>query len=155
VVSGGDSQNCGEEILNENLMQGFEMLEHPGDVKIRAQGKDLAEVFANAARGMMAFLYGEDAFQRCHPDRTEEIMVEAGDLEALLVDWLSELLTRSNTDYRLYLAFEILEMNDHLIKANVGSCPAEAIDDIKAVTYHELFVGKRDGQWVVEVVFDI
>ena len=38
---------------------GYELLEHPADVKLRAWGATLEELFANAAAGMMAFLFGE------------------------------------------------------------------------------------------------
>jgi Archease protein family (MTH1598/TM1083) len=37
---------------------GFEFLDHPGDVKLRTWGIDLERFFANAVEGMMTFLFG-------------------------------------------------------------------------------------------------
>jgi SHS2 domain-containing protein len=35
-----------------------DLLEHPGDVKLRVRGTSLAELIANAAQGMMSYLFG-------------------------------------------------------------------------------------------------
>lgn len=135
-------------------MKRFQMLEHTGDIKMRVSGKDLPELFTNAALGMMAFLYGEEAL-KLKPAKTETIAVESADLQSLLVDWLSELLYLSDENDRAYTAYHITELTDKKIAANVGSISAEAKDDIKAVTYHELVIEKRDGQLEATIVFDI
>lgn len=131
------------------------MLEHPGDIMIRAIGKDVAELFANMSKGMMAFLYGEEAVQQFVGDKREVIELKADDRESLFVDWLSELLFLSNTNYRLYGEVKVLELNDQHVKTEVSSCPAQAVDDIKAVTYHGLKIEEKEGQWEAVVVFDI
>ena len=130
------------------------MLEHTGDIKMRVFGKNLAELFANAALGMMAFLYGEKALE-LKPRKTETITIEATDVQSLLVDWLSELLYLSDENDRAYVSYEVTECAQNKITATVGSTPAEAQDDIKAVTYHELSIDKIDDHWEAVIVFDI
>ena len=130
------------------------MLEHTGDIKMRVFGKNLAELFANAALGMMAFLYGEKALE-LKPRKTETITIEATDVQSLLVDWLSELLYLSDENDRAYVSYEVTECAQNKITATVGSTPAEAQDDIKAVTYHELEIKEMDGKWEATIVFDI
>ncbi len=142
------------------IMKKYEFLEHPADLKIRAFGHDLAEVFVNAALGMMEFLYGENICSRDIPTlsrdvSTERVKIKSHDLPSLLVDWLSELLYLSDTNNRVYVGFKINKIGETEIEAEVGSYPAKAIEDIKAVTYNELKIGKQDGLWVAEVVFDI
>lgn len=132
---------------------GFEFLDHPGDVKLRAWGSDLETVFANAASGMMAFLFGS-AVADLRPDRTEAIEIAAPDREALLVDWLSELLYRATSGYRAYTGFRIHELTETRLKATVAAAVAEAVEDIKAVTHHELSIRACDGGWEAIVVFD-
>ena len=39
--------------------------------------------------------------------------------------------------------------------ATAGVASAEAIDDIKAVTHHDLSIRNRDGEWEAIVVLDI
>jgi len=49
--------------------EGFEFLDHPGDLKLRAWGRNLEELFANAATGMMTFLFGS-GIANAQPYRT-------------------------------------------------------------------------------------
>jgi SHS2 domain-containing protein len=132
----------------------FELLEHPAEIKLRARGATLAEVFANAARGMMAYLFG-DALVAAKPERWERIEIAAPDREALLVDWLSELLYRATSGYCVYVAFQVDEIDEHRLAATAGIVSATAIDDIKAVTHHELAVRKCNDGWEATVVFDV
>jgi len=132
---------------------GFEFLDHPGDLKLRAWGGDLEKLFANAADGMMAFLFG-CGIASLKPCRTETIEIEAGDREALLVDWLSELLYRATSEYRAYIGFRMHELTETKLKATAAAVAAEAVEDIKAVTHHELSVRAYEGGWEATVVFD-
>jgi SHS2 domain-containing protein len=133
---------------------GFEFFDHPADVKLCVWGRDLESLFAAAAEGMMAFLFG-DGIADLKPDRTETIEIEAKDREALLVDWLSELLYRATCEYRAYMGFRIHELTESRLKAAVASAAAEAVEDIKAVTHHELSVRKCARRWEASIVFDI
>jgi protein archease len=132
----------------------FEMLEHPGDIKIRARGASLAELFANAARGMMAYLFG-DGILSADAERFEPLEIRSRDREALLVDWLSELLYRATSNYQAYVDFEITEIANKRLTARAGAVSAEAVDDIKAVTHHELSIRQREDGWEATMVFDI
>ena len=135
-------------------ISGSELLEHPGDVQLRAFGTSLAQLFANAAEGMMAFLFGAK-IAKARPERSDVIAINSPDREALLVDWLSELLYRATSQYQAYVQFCIHEIGDRRLMATAGVVPAEAIDEIKAVTHHELSIRERDGGWEATVVFDI
>ena len=132
----------------------FELLEHPADFRLHARGATLADVFANAARGMIAYMFGDELVE-AKPERWERIEIAASDREALLVDWLSELLYRATSGYCAYVGFEVDEIDEHRLAAKVGIVSATAIDDIKAVTHHELTVRKCDDGWEATVVFDI
>jgi SHS2 domain-containing protein len=138
---------------SDRAARGFEFLDQSGDVKLRVWGRDLESLFATAAEGMMAFLFGSH-IANLEPDRTETIEIGAKDREALLVDWLSELLYRATCEYRAYLGFRIHELTESKLKATVGATAAEALEDIKAVTHHELAVREREGRWEASIVFD-
>jgi len=132
----------------------FEVLEHPGDLKLRVRGASLEELFANAATGMMHQLFDPEALKQ-EPETTESLEVSARDLESLLVDWLSELLYRVTSQYKAFVRVKVVDVTDSSLMATAGTVAAEAVDDIKAVTYHELSIRKLDGQWEATVVFDI
>ena len=132
---------------------GFEFLDHPGDVKIRAWSTNLENLFVAAAEGMMLFLFGSGIADLA-PDRTQTLEIEAKDREALLVEWLSELLYRATCEYRAYMGFRIHELTERKLKATVATAAAEAVEDIKAVTYHELSLRECECRWEASIVFD-
>jgi SHS2 domain-containing protein len=138
---------------SDRAARGFEFLDHPGDVKLSAWSRDPESLFVAAAEGMMTFLFG-DGIADLGPDRTETIEIEAKDREALLVDWLSELLYRATCEYRAYMGFRIHELTESKLKATVAAATAEAVEDIKAVTHHELSVRERERRWEASIVFD-
>jgi len=133
-------------------MMKYEFLDHPGDIKIRSFGKDLPELLQNSALGMMSFLYDIDEVKI---DHREKIEIEAMDLDTLMIDWLSELLTFSDTNDSAYTEFEFEKCTDSHIVAKVGGGPAPAKDDIKAVTYSELDIKKKSEGYEAVVVYDI
>lgn len=133
---------------------GFEFLDHPADLKLRAWGVNLQELFAHAAEGMMAHLFGK-GIATFQPSPREMIEIEAPDREALLVEWLSELLYRVTSEYHAYVGFDIHELGETGLKASARPVAAEAIEDIKAVTHHELSIRRCQDGWEATVVFDI
>ena len=137
----------------DRAARGFEFLYHPGDIKLRVWSRSLESLFAVAAEGMMAFLFG-NGIANLDPDRTETIEIDAKDCEALLVDWLSELLYRATCEYRAYMGFRIHELTESKLKATVAAAAAEAVEDIKAVTYHELSIRECERRWEASIVFD-
>ncbi|MBN1684536.1 MAG: archease [Gammaproteobacteria bacterium] len=137
-------------------MKTFEYLEHPADLKIRAFGQDLPELFIHSAQGMVDFLY--ELFQKVptpKPTHFDIIEAEGSDLESLLVNFLSELLCYSDTHHRAAVHYEVEYFDESKISAKLGFIEATPKDDIKAVTYHELAIKKQEGGWMATVVFDI
>ena len=135
-------------------MKPYEFLPHPADIKLKARGHDLPELFSNCARGMMSFIYGDKVACKKYTKK-EEISLEAKDLSSLLVDWLSELLYLSNSIYQAFLDFEFREISESKLIAVAKGCEAQAEDDIKAVTYSELEINQVEDGWEAIIVFDI
>jgi SHS2 domain-containing protein len=134
-------------------MKPYEFLSHPGDLKIRAHGRSLAEAFVNVARAMMEFMFGDVPDRPC--DEWIPVVLDAPDRESLLVDWLSHILYLSTSGYRACTDYRIGRLDDRHLEAEIGSCEARAEDDIKAVTYHELDIRQLGDGWQVTVVCDI
>ena len=135
----------------------FRILDHTADVGLEAHGHDLAELFSNAARGMFSIIV---SLKSIRPGKDVQIKVSAENLENLLVNWLSELLYLSSTQMVLFSRFEIAEIDDNHISAkalgeSIDQSRHELYTEIKAVTYHELKVEKRNQRWCARVLFDI
>jgi len=134
----------------------FEVIDHTADVGIVARGKTLPELFANAAAGMMHFLISPGAVR---PETSRRVTVEADDLPGLLVAWLNELLVVLNADGFVPAAFDVQEINERRLTGVVWGEPVDPSRhrfrlDVKAATYHQLYVRKNDG-WEARVIFDV
>jgi SHS2 domain-containing protein len=138
------------------MTKDFEILDHTADVGIIAYGADLKQAFANAARALFSLITEiDDVEEVLH----QNIVVNAGDLESLLVAWLNELVYRFDAEGILFKRFEISQLDDtHLRARGYG----EKVDvsrhrlktGVKAATYHMLKVEKNNG-YRVRVIFDI
>jgi SHS2 domain-containing protein len=137
-------------------MNRFEVIEHTADVGIIAYGRSLEELFANAAAGMMHFLI-DKAMVRKAERRT--MTVEADDRESLLINWLSDLLVVLNADGFIPADFNIRELTDTRLTAEIAGEPVDPTRhafrlDVKAATYHALEIGKN-GYWYARIIFDV
>ncbi len=141
-----------------NLKKKFEFLEHTADLKFIAYGETLASCFENSANAMFSAIADIDSVIT----EKHDIDLEAEELEILLHDWLSELLflftteeflpkkfnvsIRKNKNYKLHavVSGEKFDNKKHSIKA-----------EVKAITYHDMLVGKKDSIWTAQVLCDI
>jgi SHS2 domain-containing protein len=135
----------------------FDVLEHPADIGFRAFGDSLAELFSNAALAMLSIAGDPEAAE---PRFEYRIAVESGDRESLMVDWLSEVLYWFDGKRIAFHEFAITTLADSAIQAVGRGEPRDherhrAKLIVKAVTYHQLKVEQRGGQWVAEVYLDI
>jgi SHS2 domain-containing protein len=134
----------------------FKILDHTADVGIIAYGTDLKQAFANAARGMFSLI---TELKNIRGVLQREVAVNATDRESLLVTWLNELIYLFDTENFLGKRFEITELDNTHLKAEVYG---EKVDrsrhhlkiGIKATTYHMLQI-KQDNGYQVRVIFDI
>jgi SHS2 domain-containing protein len=137
-------------------VNGFEFIDHTADVGVVAHGDTLAEVFVQAALGMVSFMSDLDAIEE---REIREVEVTASDQEALLVAWLNELVYLLGVEDLLFRRFEVLEVDDTHLQAR---CHGERLDharhrittEVKSATYHMLEVKKNDS-WHARVILDI
>ena len=135
----------------------FEVLEHPADIGFRAFGGTLPELFVRSAIAMLT-IAGDPA--AAEPRNQYELAVESPDRESLLVDWLSEVLFWFDGRRIAFRDFRVTEFQETALKAiGAGEVrdpqrhPARVI--VKAVTWHQLKIERRNGLWVAEVYLDI
>src|SRR4030043_362316 len=89
----------------------YEVIDHTADVGIVAYGKDLKEAFANAAFGMFSLIAN---LEKVRGSISREIDVQSTDQEALLVDWLNELLYLFDVEHIIFKRFEITALRKSL-----------------------------------------
>ncbi|MEA3560596.1 MAG: archease [Candidatus Omnitrophota bacterium] len=131
-------------------------MDHTADIGIRAYGKDLKELFVNAACGMFAILTDS---KNVRAKKQIEIKLHAPDIEELFLLWLSELLYQFNGKKLIFKEFFIEELSERALFARARG---ERLDlkkhrlktEIKAVTFYGLKVRKIKDAWQGEVIFD-
>lgn len=138
-------------------MRPFDILEHPADIGFRAFGGSMAELYANAAVAMLAIAGDPEAAE---PRAEYPITVESADRESLMVDWLNEVLYWYDGKRVALREFRVREVTDQRIEAAGVGEPRDperhrARLIVKAVTYHQLRVEERGGEWIAEVYLDI
>jgi len=141
-------------------MKEFEIIDHTADIGLIAYGKNKEQVFINAAKGMFEIIAGGN--KTLKENFYDKIKLEADNLEGLLFAWLNELLYIGETRLVILNKFQIKELSDFQIKAEVGGTkinpPSIKIEkEVKAVTYHRLEIkkDKESGLWRAQVIFDI
>ena len=136
---------------------GYEYIEHTGDLGFKAYGQTREALFVHAAKALFEVLVSPETVE----EREERaVVVEAVALDELMVSWLGELLYLFDTESLLLKAFQIKTLTENRLEATARG---EAMDlqrheiktTIKAVTYHQLYVRKRNGVWETQVILDL
>ncbi|MFB6152668.1 MAG: archease [Halodesulfurarchaeum sp.] len=135
----------------------YRLREHTADVAVEATAESLGGVFGAAADGMAAAMADEI------PDDVGarfELSLEAESREALLFDYLDRLIYER--DVREVLPVdnraEVRAEEDRFtVEASARGIPFDEVDgrDLKAVTYSEMVLEHRGGEWYAYVVFDV
>ena len=156
-------------------MKEYEVIETTADIGIAAPGRDLPEVFARAAAGMVSLMTDP---ARIEARETVVVTATARDLAGLFAAWLTELLYLFETQDFLAKDFTVTVLQgpplappeaDEASGANhsaihlTAQIRGERIDParhiitagIKAVTYHQLELRRVEGLWRARVIFDI
>ncbi len=138
----------------QNRNPKFRTLEHPADVMVQAFGKTREELFINAMMGMNKILKSKVKSKKSKV--TRKIIVNSYDLDALLVDFLSEVLYLSQVNREIYTDVKFEKFSD---KELTGKLIGRKVDrfgeDIKAVTYHGLKIEQDNGLYQASILFDI
>lgn len=138
-------------------MAKYILIDHTADIGIDVFGDSLQDLFANAAFAMFDII--ADLSNVKNKDEYR-ISVSGVDREQLLVNWLSELLYLHDVNGLLFKDFTINNITDTQLDAIArGEGYKDGIHiiktEMKAVTYHNLSIIKKDSQWQGRIIFDV
>jgi len=138
----------------------YRYLEHTSDIEFLAEGSTLEEVFESSAKAFYDSIVDID---KVSPLEKRKISVGGVDLENLLYNFLEELLYLFDTE--MFVGKEIKvdiskKEGEYSLNAEIKG---EILDlkkhepktEIKAVTYHEMYVKKVGDKYVAHVILDI
>jgi SHS2 domain-containing protein len=131
------------------------------DIAFEATGRDLPELFSDAADATMNVMV--ENLDTIEPRETRSIDLSSEEIDMLLFDFLQELIFLKDAD-RLLLRvrkIRIVEKGETIfLKAEATGEPLDAgrhqqRADVKAVTLHGFSVEKQEGGWKARVLLDI
>lgn len=135
----------------------FELRAHTADIAVEATAESLDELFAAIADGMAATMV--DDIPQGVGDRFE-LAVEATDLEALLFDYLDELIFQR--DVRNVMPVDNQSRIEetkagYALSGSARGVPLEGLSarEVKAVTYADMTIEQTTTGWRGYVVLDM
>jgi SHS2 domain-containing protein len=132
--------------------QNVELDAQSTELKLVITAPTLEELFAEAGREV-ARQWGGAEGER---GQWQRLVLEAPDRASLLVDWLNELIGRSEVEQRAFDEIRILALTENRLEAEIrGGRPRLPASPLKAATYHGLQLVQIDGYWKAEVMLDV
>lgn len=132
----------------------YKFLPHTADIKFQAFGNTIEQSFVNSAFALTNTI-SKDKIKALI---NKKISVKGKDNERLLYNFLEEFLFLLETkDFILSKIKYINIKNNELIAEIIGddSKNYELETHIKAITYNEMFIKKKNNKYVCQVVVDV
>ncbi len=138
---------------DNSSMGRWQEVAHTADLAVHVWGDTLEDLFGTAATAMGTFV-GSAAAGPVGVVRTLEL--SAPDAEALLVDWLNELLYLHDLTRCIFTSTRFEVLSETTLRASVVGYPmASRYGQIKAATYHNLTIVRGSGGYETVIVFDV
>lgn len=136
-------------------MKKYTLIAHTADIRLQIQANSQQEIFLAGLQGMTQIINSQVNLHQ-NPPLSQKITIRSLDATALLIDFLSEVLTLCHLHKAVFfdVTFNLLTPNN--LDATVYGVPvSEFLEDIKAVTYHEAEIIQNNGILSTTIVFDI
>ncbi len=146
----------------------YKIIDHTADLGIEVYGDNLNLLFSNAGNAFSEILTDVSKIEE---HVSKDITVSGEDLEQLMVNWLHEILYNYEVNFLIFKRFIIKDLNKpDQNKRGIDSvytlsceCYGEEFDqikhdlltEIKAVTYHQIEVKRKNEKWWSRIIFDL
>jgi len=140
-------------------MKKFEFVDiTTADVAFIAFGRDINELFANAALAMFEVMVNTTQIE---PQIERDVKVKGEDPESLMFNWLNELLVFYGSENLAFSKFNVavdekkLELKAKCFGEELKPEKHELRTEVKACTMHKMKVWKENGIWKARIILDI
>lgn len=121
------------------------------------RGANLRTLFENAARALTDLMLSGDSPVKPTPIT---ISVSGDDLPDLMVRWLTEVLYLLEGEGLVVTSTRIRRISSIRLEAALDTVPYdpaihERQSEVKAVTYHQIEVARRQDHWESKIIFDV
>jgi len=148
-------------IIQDEMTSSYKFIDHTADIAFDVEAETLEELFTSAAEAWKESVLEKEV--RLELTKQKKIELEAGSIEQLLVEFLSELNFLLFTKKWLYLSLKNLSVtNENTLWKFSASMNGNEISEqvllkqeIKAITYHQMEIVNENSKYKTRVVFDI
>lgn len=135
-------------------MQNHEFLPHTADIAIKIHADNKEGLCAEAMRAM--FLAAEPRYVEQKYSKKQRFSIKSTDFPALLIDFLNEVISLSDTYREAYDGVQFETLTDHHASGTLfGRAIAGFETQIKAATHHNDVVYRGEGsEWEAIIIFD-
>ncbi|MEM0326204.1 MAG: archease [Desulfurococcaceae archaeon] len=154
-----------EEKIIHSLPGVYDMLEHTGDVYIKAKGSSIIELLENSGIALFDTMVNT---KKVEPLVVREVSASGFDLENLLYRWLEELLILYYSENlvcgKISVDHFIIKKIDEALEYTVSGkayCEKFQYDkheprvEVKSPTYSLMRIVKTENEWIAYFVLDI
>ena len=136
----------------------YRITKHQSELAVKVVGDSQADLFTNSAYTLFDVMVADLDKVDCKDHIPLEI--EGTDRDDLMVNWMRELLYLYQGSGYLLKDFQIREVKDTIVKAEVAG---EKIDpdrheikqEIAAIAFHKSRMDKTGNQWTAQVIFEV
>jgi SHS2 domain-containing protein len=120
--------------------------EHVGELRLRLDASARSDLFAEAGRALAELFIGSEELPVSR-EGPETVELRATDAALLLVDWMNELLFRSETQRKVFVDFSFERLLDGELRGTIRGIEVDELRTVvKAATLHDLeFKENPDG----------
>jgi SHS2 domain-containing protein len=133
----------------------YKFLEHTADIKFQAFGKNSEEVFENSASALKEAICGKIKIKE---EKNKKITATGKDFESLLYNFLEEIIYLLDAENFLISKVKEIKIKNFKLDAKISGDKAsnyKFTNEVKAVTYNDMFVKQKDKKWISQVVVDV
>ena len=135
----------------------YRLMTRQSELAVKVIGNSQADLFANSAFALFDVMTD---VEKIEIKERLPLEVEGADRDDLMVNWMRELLYLYQGSGYLLREFQVREVKDTLVKADVCG---EKIDpdrheikkEITAVAYHQSRMEKTGNQWTAQLIFEV
>ena len=124
---------------------------HTAEIELAVDADSPEAVFSEAAEALAELI----SLGREGEPESRHVTVAAGDLGALLVEWLEELIFLADAEGFVPERIDDVDLRDMSLRATLVGRPGRIEPLVKAATYHGLRFAVEDGVWQARIVLDV
>ena len=135
----------------------YEIISHTADLAFKVFGKDREELFANSAFALLDIMFGKLPFQKADELQEKKLVLQSVDLETLIIDWLREIHSLILIEKEVLKEIKLLQIENDSLVSEIFIAKGFVIPkiEIKAITYNDVKIEKKNGILSVIIVCDI